>query len=242
MIVVNVLEVKNSCGSSISLNDAITQQRKHNIQLMMTKNNNEQQQIVTPGSIIGYTDNHTPGAGTYTRNGDGRIYSSLVGIVQTIQKPNVNDTLIVTTPGTLISDEKRIVVVPEIGDIVTCRVEKINPMMARVEILCVSNTALDPHTSFSGIIRVQDVRATEIDKVQMQHSYRPGDIVRARVISLGDSRSYYLSSASNDLGVIYATSAVGNAPMIPVSWNEMQCSKTGLREHRKVAKTDLQQQ
>ena len=32
--------------------------------------------------------------------------------------------------------------------------------------------------------RQQDVRATEIDKVDMYQSYRPGDIVRAVVVSL----------------------------------------------------------
>lgn len=36
------------------------------------------------------------------------------------------------------------------------------------------------------------MRATEIDKVQTQACFRPGDIVRAVVISLGDARSYYL--------------------------------------------------
>lgn len=34
--------------------------------------------------------------------------------------------------------------------------------------------------------RQQDVRATEIDKVDMYQSYRPGDIVKAMVVSLID--------------------------------------------------------
>ena len=34
------------------------------------------------------------------------------------------------------------------------------------------------------VCRQQDVRATEIDKVDMYQSYRPGDIVRALVVSL----------------------------------------------------------
>lgn len=36
----------------------------------------------------------------------------------------------------------------------------------------------------SSVCRQQDVRATEIDKVDMFQSYRPGDIVRALVVSL----------------------------------------------------------
>lgn len=57
--------------------------------------------------------------------------------------------------------------------------------------------------------RTQDVRAVEKDKVKIYNSFRPGDIVRAEVISLGDARSYYLSTAKNELGVIFATSVAG---------------------------------
>ncbi|KAM0905154.1 hypothetical protein ACQ4PT_017585 [Festuca glaucescens] len=57
--------------------------------------------------------------------------------------------------------------------------------------------------------RQQDVRATEIDKVDMYQSYRPGDIVRALVLSLGDARAYYLSTAKNELGVVSAQSIAG---------------------------------
>lgn len=57
--------------------------------------------------------------------------------------------------------------------------------------------------------RTQDVRTVEKDKVKIYNSFRPGDIVRAEVISLGDARSYYLSTAKNELGVIFATSVAG---------------------------------
>jgi exosome complex component CSL4 len=52
---------------------------------------------------------------------------------------------------------------------------------------------------------------------------------------LGDARSYFLSTAQNDLGVIFATSVAG-ATMIPISWQEMQCPKTKTIEFRKCAK------
>ena len=69
----------------------------------------------------------------------------------------------------------------------------------------------------------------------MYKSFRIGDIVRARVISRGDKRSYYLSTDHNDLGVVLATSAAG-ATMVPVSWECMQCPETKAIEYRKVAK------
>ncbi len=58
----------------------------------------------------------------------------------------------------------------------------------------------------------------------------------AEIISLGDSRSYYMSTAKNELGVVLAHSAAGVA-MTPVSWQEMECPVTKSRELRKVAKT-----
>ncbi|CAG8803818.1 37156_t:CDS:2 [Gigaspora margarita] len=54
----------------------------------------------------------------------------------------------------------------------------------------------------------------------------------------GDARSYYLSTAKNELGVIYAQSVAG-AVMIPISWQEMQCTKTKAMEPRKCAKPDI---
>ncbi|KAF8922438.1 hypothetical protein CPB85DRAFT_1267594 [Mucidula mucida] len=56
-------------------------------------------------------------------------------------------------------------------------------------------------------------------------------------ISLGDARSYFITTARNDLGVIFATSAAG-ATLEPVSWISMRCTKTGQLEKRKCAKPD----
>jgi exosome complex component CSL4 len=72
-------------------------------------------------------------------------------------------------------------------------------------------------------------------QVEIYKSFRPGDIVRAVVISLGTSRSYFLSTARNDLGVIFARSVAG-VTMIPLSWECMICPKTKTKEFRKVCK------
>lgn len=53
--------------------------------------------------------------------------------------------------------------------------------------------------------------------MEVVKSLRPGDIIRARVISLGDSTQYFLSTAENELGVRWAKSVAG-AIMIPISW------------------------
>lgn len=88
-----------------------------------------------------------------------------------------------------------------------------------------------------GTIRQRDVRAFDVDSVEMYKSFRPSDLVKAQVLSLGDARSYFLSTARNDLGVILATSTAGNT-MVPINWEQMQCPVTGVKEFRKVAKID----
>jgi exosome complex component CSL4 len=88
--------------------------------------------------------------------------------------------------------------------------------------------------------RLQDVRATEVDRVVMYDCFRPGDVVRAEVVSLGDARSYHLSTARNELGVVHATSMAGNV-MVPASWQEMRDPETQRVERRKVARVAGQQ-
>lgn len=88
---------------------------------------------------------------------------------------------------------------------------------------------------FQGLLRREDVRAVEKDRVVMDEMFRVGDIIRGIVISLGDQSFYYLSTARNDLGVVLARSAGGDM-MFPASWREMRDCVTGVGEARKVAR------
>ena len=72
-------------------------------------------------------------------------------------------------------------------------------------------------------------------QVKMSECFRPGDLVLAEVLSLGTMRDYYLSTAKNELGVIWAKSLAG-AAMLAISWEEMRCPVTANTEKRKVAK------
>ncbi|ODV93309.1 hypothetical protein PACTADRAFT_51919 [Pachysolen tannophilus NRRL Y-2460] len=96
---------------------------------------------------------------------------------------------------------------------------------------------VDIGENFKGIIRSQDVRSTDRDRVKIIESFKPGDIVRCIVISLGDGTNYYLSTARNDLGVIFAKSHGGAGEiMYAVDWKTMICINTGEVEQRKCAK------
>lgn len=88
---------------------------------------------------------------------------------------------------------------------------------------------------FQALLRKEDVRAVEKDRVVLEDMFRVGDVVRGSVISLGDQSFYYLTTARNDLGVVMARSEAGNM-MFPVSWKEMRDPLTGHSESRKVAR------
>lgn len=101
----------------------------------------------------------------------------------------------------------------------------------------INAVASDLGETFKGIIRTQDVRLTDRDRVKIIECFKPGDIVRAVIISLGDGSNYYLSTAKNDLGVVFARSEGGaGGLMYAVDWQTMICPETGVIEKRKCAK------
>ncbi|GLJ23890.1 hypothetical protein SUGI_0453980 [Cryptomeria japonica] len=182
----------------------------------------------TPGEIVGKSYDYIAGPGTYLNNNT--IYACVVGIRRVIPSPPKAED---KRPTVEVVKEKEHGPVPEPGAIITARITKVMVRMASADVICVGTRAVKE--KFTGIVRHQDVRATEIDKVDLHTSFRPGDIVRAEVLSLGDARAYYLSTAKNELGVVSAESISGTT-MVPLSLTEMQCPLTGQIERRKVAK------
>lgn len=188
---------------------------------------------VLPGQDLGPSDKFLAGSGTSVFQG--RIRSTLVGVVHISDKIGDRETVTVTRSNVKHQSEQpetSINLLPEVGNIVLAKITRINRLQANAQILVVGETAL--MEDFQGVIRIADVRATEKDKVRIQTSFRPGDIVRAEVISLGDQSSYFLSTAKNELGVLFAWNEVGEM-MYPASWNSMR-TEGGSVEERKVAK------
>ncbi|CAO3678807.1 unnamed protein product [Rhizopus microsporus] len=179
-------------------------------------------EAVTPGQRLGYAADYIQGPGTYER--DGLLYASVVGQRYIDQSKDGG------LPTIRVSKEKEQSAVPEVGSVITGKVIRVAPHQAMIAIM-IGNNAPCKEISWE----LSDVRAAEKDKVKIYNSFRPGDIIKAEVISLGDARSYILSTAKNELGVIFAMSVAG-VPMIPISWQEMQCPKTKTIELRKCAK------
>lgn len=128
-------------------------------------------------------------------------------------------------------------VVPRIGDDVYGRVTRVDDKAASVAVSVVRGRA-PADGAFVGTIRRQDARAHAVDAVVMDECFREGDVVRAEVLSLGDSRSFYLTTAKDELGVVRATHRESRKTMLPISWTEVQCPVTGEVEDRKVARVD----
>ncbi|CAM9477372.1 unnamed protein product [Phaeothamnion confervicola] len=183
---------------------------------------------VVPGDRLGSAAEMVAGPGTYCRGQ--HVYASVVGARVLHSAAEPDHPRIVTVPQAKRARAQDHVL--EVGDVVMGKVLRIDNRMASIEILCVGDTVLrEPYT---GVIKKEDIRATEVDKAEIPKSFRPGDIVCARVISLGDSRKYFLSTASDELGVRWAKSAAG-AAMVAIGREEMQCPVTKQLEPRKCA-------
>lgn len=198
--------------------------------------------LALPGQALGSSDKHTPGQGTHIFAS--QVCASVLGETSISPVPQgqkkgaksqILPTLSVASLNTTASSYQAggTAILPEVDSIVLARVVRLQQRQAVVEILVINDTVC--RGTFAGLIRREDVRATEKDRVKIVESFRIGDIVRGVVISLGDQANYYLSTARNDLGVMMAMSEEGNV-CYPVSWKEVADSRTGKRETRKVAK------
>ncbi|XP_029036732.1 exosome component 1 Csl4 [Osmia lignaria lignaria] len=180
--------------------------------------------VCVPGQRLCVSDKvNIAGSGTYEQQG--YIYSKLAGIVKLIQEEN---TRTIEVHG--ITEQST---VPAPGDIVTAMVTVVNQRFCKCSIKCIGDIVLT--RPYRGILRKEDVRALDKSNIQMYKSFRPGDIILARVMPMTEAHTYQLSTAENELGVVIAHSEEGVA-MIPISWTQMQCPKTLRKEFRKVAK------
>jgi exosome complex component CSL4 len=180
-----------------------------------------------PGQTLSPSSKHSPGPGTHLINST--VTSSLLGptsVEKNTTNPKSTQILSISRPPTTPLQ-------PSVNAQVYARVTRLERQQARCDILTVTDTVCTiPHR---GILRSQDVRATEKDKVKLAECFAVGDIIRAVVVGLGDQTGYYLSTAGNEFGVVMAWSEAGNI-CVPISWMEVRDQVTGVKELRKVAR------
>ena len=131
---------------------------------------------VLPGDAIEVDEgNYKAGNGVYIRKG--KYFALLSGIVDisnsTISVKSSRDDQISTVEN-----------VPKVGQIYYAIVDKLSPRICQVLVV-------DPKTGqrgFHGIIRKENVRQSEVDKVEMVDCFRPGDLIKAKLVALGSSK------------------------------------------------------
>ncbi|MGZ4850325.1 MAG: exosome complex RNA-binding protein Csl4 [Candidatus Bathyarchaeia archaeon] len=173
--------------------------------------------LVVPGERLGVIEEFIPDAGTYVK--DGVIYSKIIGreLLDLLNKrvsvyPLVNGA-----------------VVPKLSTVVVGQIGNAQSDNVLVKIFRIGNKKLSGE--FGGILHISDVSDRYIDS--MNDVCKPGDIVRAKVIS-EKNRIYHLSTDDNNLGILYAfCSRCGN--MLETQRYEMHCPKCGNVEKRKTA-------
>lgn len=169
------------------------------------------------------------GRGTYTDD-DGVVRASIAGHMQKHQESRVVDVVRSASGGLMARD-----LVVRVDSVVTALVTKITMNQAIVDILTVDGQSLPGNPHPKGVVRREDVRLHALDTLLIQECFLPGDKIVAKVISLGDTRSYFLSTKDEEYGVYEARSKSGNA-LVPVQWDTMKDAVTGEKEPRKVGR------
>ena len=203
---------------------------------------------VLPGDcLLKHEADIVASTGTYLKNGN--IFASICGKleVETInENAKIDDRMDVDSEKENSLITKRIVRVVrpgskkvpflEPGLVVTARVLRTTNAYIKCSIHCVEDYILKQ--PYSGLIRADDIREYDRDKILVSKCFRPGDIILARVLAYGENHQFLLTTAAPELGLVIATND-WNEPMIPVSLNEVLCPRTYTKETRKVAKIDL---
>jgi len=145
---------------------------------------------------------------------------------------------------------------PEVGMLVVGRVTRVmRPTQASIDIVAIvpeddtnrqtnnTNTStistqpsiIPLHEPFSGILRQNEIRPNSSLEVHIEECIHPGDVILARIHANGE-REYILTTAEAELGVIQAICESSGCVMQPISWKEMECPVSKVKEGRKVAK------
>jgi exosome complex component CSL4 len=174
--------------------------------------------MVVPGERLGVIEEFIPDAGTYVR--DGVIYSKIVGRAL-LDMLNRRVSVYPLLEGGN---------VPKVGTTVVGIVGNAQSDNVLVKITQVGKKKKQTG-NFGGILHVSDVSDRYID--QMSDACKPGDVVRAKVIS-EKNQVYHLNTAEKNLGVIYASCSVCGS-LLEQRQHDMHCTKCGNVEHRKTA-------
>ncbi|MEM2281223.1 MAG: exosome complex RNA-binding protein Csl4 [Candidatus Bathyarchaeia archaeon] len=175
-------------------------------------------QIVLPGEPLGVIEEFIPDSGTYVK--DGVIYSKIVGraLIDYLNKR------VSVSP---ITERAK---VPKVGSIVIGQVSNVQTQTAAVRIFKIGKHMLSGF--FTGLLHIADAHVHFTDL--MFDICKPGDIVRAKIIS-EKNRTYHLTTKDRSLGVIYAFCSKCGDVLQLKGHGSLVCPRCGNVEKRKIA-------
>ena len=158
--------------------------------------------FVLPGTTIASTSSFQSGLGTYVHNSN--IVASIKGKPSTL---SASESASTTTARPTISVAPSVAsirqipsrnvtrrnVLPSVNAIVLAKVTRLQQRQANVSIVVVDETVCSDE--FAGVVRREDVRGWEVDKVKVEEMFRIGDVIRAVVVSTRVSNSYHQATA-----------------------------------------------
>ena len=131
--------------------------------------------LAYPGLLLGPSTKYSSGHGTHTY--DSNIYASLAGPVTTDKATATTSSVLPKLSVTRLSSTHPL---PHVNSNVLCRVTRLQTRQVTTEILVVDGQVCQD--SWAGVVRKEDVRGWEKDKVVMAESFQVGDLVRAVVV------------------------------------------------------------
>ncbi|MCW4015585.1 MAG: exosome complex RNA-binding protein Csl4 [Candidatus Bathyarchaeota archaeon] len=173
--------------------------------------------FVVPGDRLGVIEEFTSGPGTYVEGGT--IHSKVTGctLLDMLNKQVSVYPLVKSAT------------VPQVGSIVTAMVSDVKNKNAVLSIFKVGDKTLSGF--FKGMLHISGVSHGYVDN--MFNVCKAGDIMKAKVIST-ENRSFFLSTADNDLGVVHALCSICGHVLQPGN-RGMGCSNCGNNERRKTS-------
>ena len=128
-----------------------------------------------PGTFLGTAGEFKVGTGVYEDKG--KLYAGITGKVVVFASENGGKTLNIEPA---LTDSYA----PKIGDIVYAVVTEITKTDAKVEILAQEKLSLRHGQKYNGLIRYEHMRDYEIDKIVVEECLLPGDIIKAKIVTL----------------------------------------------------------
>jgi len=217
-VIKRFIEKRRNLGYTRSENDSVSLIFHSKGNCMNLKSSEQKSgHLVLPGERLGVIEEFIPDSGTYVQ--DGVIYSKIVGraLMDLLSKR--------VSVYPLISG----VNVPKVSSTVVGQVGNAQSDNVLVRILKIGPKKLSG--VFTGVLHISDVEERYV--TSMNDVCKPGDIIRAKVIS-DKNQVFHLSTNDKDLGVVYAFCSQCSSLLEPKR-HEMQCPKCGNVERRKTA-------